>query len=148
VSSDTTQPTFHLFVFGTLRKDLGLHKYMEQCAELDSGAVGTTQGEMFSFHGGYPVVDFYGEGEVTGEVYLVNQYAEAFRSLHSMECGAGYTPIEIEVEIDDDEPILCVTYHWKYAVDHLDRVPSGDWKVHTEDHGTNRAMFTSRTTRT
>ena len=143
MSSDTSQPTFHLFVFGTLRKGLGLHRNMELCADPDF-AVGTTQGEMFSFHGGYPVVDFIGEREVTREVYQVHQNTEAFSYIHGMECGAGYTPIEIEVDIDG-ELIPCVTYHWAYQVDHLDKVHGGDWKVHTEEHGTNRNMFTTRT---
>jgi gamma-glutamylcyclotransferase (GGCT)/AIG2-like uncharacterized protein YtfP len=130
----------NLFVFGTLRQNLPLHR-MYLNARPGDFTLAEATGTMFSYHDAYPVVDFDGDGTVVGEIYEVDTDDRYIQDLCNMEVSAGYTIRSITATPDDGDPVTCVAFHWGRGTRHLDPVPDGDWKEWDRTHAWNTSLF-------
>lgn len=119
-----------LFVYGTLRPGGGLYPYYLADAATHVAQVAAPGGLfLVSARGGYPVWVREVEGEVRGDLFLVDP--AAFADTRRMEEGAGYRTVETEVRYLDEER---ATAAWAFAYPaHYPRGPriaSGDWFDH------------------
>lgn len=121
-----------VFVYGTLRSDYRHAPFGP--AAMDSVRGCTAQGTMFLVRGGgYPIVDFDGEGTIVGELVLVDTEHERFDSIDGMELGAGYDRRHVQVTRPDGEVVEALAYHMGRNRDWLGQpVPAGDFVTHVK----------------
>lgn len=115
-----------LFVYGTLRLDQHLyHDWLAPIAELEEPEV-EALGRMYYVRQnlGYPVVDFEQDGEVIGDLFLVDM--EDLDGLISMEVGAGYQLRHVAIRKHDGSYTKALAFHWPHEY-RGEPIPSGDW---------------------
>lgn len=125
-----------LFVYGSLRKGMPLQGYIRAMRGTDTPphTDGIAQGTMYSF-GSYPAVDFDGDGEIVGELYVIppiddhHGYA-VFRDLVRMETASGYQERNVTVTTNDGT-VTATSFHFPGDEAHRfsrgDIVEDGDW---------------------
>jgi gamma-glutamylcyclotransferase (GGCT)/AIG2-like uncharacterized protein YtfP len=127
-----------LFVYGTLRRDTRseMFRLLEKYADFVSE--GSYQGRL------YRVVDYPGavpsddaSERVKGEVYALTEPEVVLKKLDRYEeCGPGFVePREYfrcreEIMLSDNTTLHAWVYIYNRPVDHLERIPSGDFLAH------------------
>lgn len=108
-----------VFIYGTLRKGEVLNTYLGEGKFIGEGEL-----EGYELYAGfsYPMM-IKGKGIVTGEIYEVDE--KTIGKLDQIE--SQYDRIKVNVKVND-ELIPCDAYVYKYEVDELEKIESGDWK--------------------
>lgn len=112
-----------VFVYGTLKKGFGNHRYLESSKFLGRVQV---RGNMYSL-GGFPVVVLTGKGTVHGEIYEVSK--ETLANLDRLE---GYPSFYNRKQVVTSNGMLAWVYHMsnEKVKDHYPNSPpvkGGDW---------------------
>jgi gamma-glutamylcyclotransferase (GGCT)/AIG2-like uncharacterized protein YtfP len=125
---------FHLFVYGTLRREGAASKLLAGCEYVGPATVG---GTLYDIGGRFPALLLYGKEPVRGEIWLC-----PFERLAQLDA---YEGVErglfrrAGLEVDG---IPCWTYVAGPAVAREltpDRcIPAGDWLLHTAGDGAAR----------
>jgi gamma-glutamylcyclotransferase (GGCT)/AIG2-like uncharacterized protein YtfP len=115
-----------LFVYGTLMRDLPLHRLLQPAARyVGAGRVG---GRLFDL-GRYPAAIPDGLGTLHGELYRVEDPA-LWAVLDSVE-GPQYHRGEARVATsDDDDPVSAFVYWYVGPLSGAVPIPGGDYRAH------------------
>lgn len=131
----TTPPTPRdlqaVFVYGTLRPQNG-HPAWAAAAEVAPASPGVARGRLY--HGpGFPYfVQDDSAGYVRGDVLLMDRRHPTFDHMRSVEFGAGYHEIEVDVLLDSGATVRAVAFNADpRSVEHYGTperfISDGDW---------------------
>jgi len=115
--------TFHLFVYGTLRRNGAASGALAGCERIGAAVVG---GSLYDIDGRYPALLLYGDGAVHGEVWRCP--ARLLRELDEHEGVADGLFRRVALQVDGR---ACWTYvagpRLARQVVAKHRIASGDW---------------------
>jgi len=127
------EKTCKLFVFGTLKIGGHFAKRFDHL-RIDSRPA-STQGKMFSVHGSYPAVDFFAEGQISGEIH---EYKNPEEVISEMDLIEGYREgnpnnlynrIKIAIPTKNGKEEEVYTYSFNRDTSGLKPVESGEWII-------------------
>jgi len=136
-----------LFVYGTLRRELGvpMRSLLDECASFLGTA--TVRGKLLDV-GLYPALIRSDDPDdrVTGELYALDNPEHAFGVLDPYErCGPNdpppteYVRATVRATPEGDEPVEAWTYLYNLDPSELEVIPSGDYAAYVSSHPPERA---------
>lgn len=132
-----------IFTYGTLLRASRAHRIIQSFSAKVRPA--RINGTLYHTGYGFPVVDVETEGQVLGELVLLNDQEAAFASLDRYE-GVGnasfglYRRVEVEAyPLEGGEPVLTQVYAVNpgklASIPGLERVETGDWLAYLKTRG-------------
>jgi gamma-glutamylcyclotransferase (GGCT)/AIG2-like uncharacterized protein YtfP len=130
---------FNLFIYGTLLRGGGAEGLLAGCERVGAA---TVNGTLYDIDGRFPAVLLYGNELVHGEVWhcppgvllRLDEYEGTAEGL--------FRRVAVEARVDG-RPVPCWTYSAGPALSRKlrsdARVAGGDWRVHAEPEGGERA---------
>jgi gamma-glutamylcyclotransferase (GGCT)/AIG2-like uncharacterized protein YtfP len=117
------------FVYGTLRVGQGNHRWAKDGTDERLNLIGATaRGDLYfvSGRGAFPVANLDGSGIIHGDVIFFDPDSEEYRSVCSMERGAGYEARLIDVTLPNDSVIVAEAWHYRHPP-RGEQIMDGDW---------------------